>query len=259
MGWRSRLPGRLDRHVENARVHRPYSAKLLEAIGPGNGWRAIDVGCGPGGILDLLAAWVGADGIVVGLDQLTEQLPAARAFLQTRGGTGVHLLAADARVPALRAGTFDLAHARFVPNVAEIVESMLTLVRSGGVVAIETVDLSSWICSPPHPAWTRLHQVVRSYFERVEVPGRQAPALLRSLGVREIEAEVYLPGVTSPADFDHTFLPYVADIFRAEVSAGGEVDDAELGDLIETVGAHLQDPASFTLRPTLCQAWGRRP
>ncbi len=59
---------------ESARLQRqaaelaPDSAALLDRVGLGPGQSAIDLGCGPRGILDLLAGRVSPGGRVVGLD-----------------------------------------------------------------------------------------------------------------------------------------------------------------------------------------------
>src|SRR5690242_18851016 len=59
---------------ESARLQRqadelaPDSSALLDRIGLRPGDRAIDVGCGPRGIIDLLAERVSPGGRVVGLD-----------------------------------------------------------------------------------------------------------------------------------------------------------------------------------------------
>src|SRR6185437_4795720 len=59
---------------ESARLQRqsdelePVSLALLDRVNPKPGDRVIDVGCGPRGILDLLAARVLPGGSVVGID-----------------------------------------------------------------------------------------------------------------------------------------------------------------------------------------------
>ncbi|MFF4031346.1 methyltransferase domain-containing protein [Streptomyces sviceus] len=64
--------------------------------GPGPGARAVDVGCGPLGILDLLCDRVGPDGEVVGLDVQGEMLDLARQVLADRNAQNVRLVESDA-------------------------------------------------------------------------------------------------------------------------------------------------------------------
>src|SRR5215475_8899431 len=70
---------------------------LLDQVGIQTGGRAIDVGCGPRGILDLLADRVGPRGSVVGLEKSGATAALAREFAATRGLTNVTVFAGDAR------------------------------------------------------------------------------------------------------------------------------------------------------------------
>jgi ubiquinone/menaquinone biosynthesis C-methylase UbiE len=57
------------RLLAQAELHAPEARVLLDRVGVAPGWRTIDVGCGPLGVLDLLAERVGPTGTVVGLDR----------------------------------------------------------------------------------------------------------------------------------------------------------------------------------------------
>jgi cyclopropane fatty-acyl-phospholipid synthase-like methyltransferase len=62
----------------------PDSAALLDRVGLRPGQSAIDLGCGPRGILDLLAGRVAPDGRVVGLDADPAHTAMAAAFVTGR-------------------------------------------------------------------------------------------------------------------------------------------------------------------------------
>src|SRR6266581_833912 len=70
---------------------------LLVQAGMTPGWRVIDLGCGPRGILDLLAEYVRTDGAVVGLDADEDMVAQARAFVAERALPNTHIMQADAR------------------------------------------------------------------------------------------------------------------------------------------------------------------
>src|ERR1700751_2726481 len=76
--------------AESARLQRqadelaPDSASLLDRVGLRPGQAAIDLGCGPRGILDLLAARVSPDGRVVGLDADPAHTAMAAEFASNR-------------------------------------------------------------------------------------------------------------------------------------------------------------------------------
>ena len=63
-----RDPGESARLQRQSQELRPDSAALLDRVGLGPGQDAIDLGCGPCGILDLLAERVAHGGRVAGLD-----------------------------------------------------------------------------------------------------------------------------------------------------------------------------------------------
>jgi hypothetical protein len=49
-------------------IHRREAERLIDRIGVAPGWRTIDVGCGPLGLLEILANRVGPHGSVTGLE-----------------------------------------------------------------------------------------------------------------------------------------------------------------------------------------------
>ena len=115
---------------------------MLERIGVRPGWRCLD-GCGPGGITGALAARVGPDGEVLGLDFDAEFVAIARegAPANTRFMTG------NAYATGLRAASFDLVHTRFLAGTAGdpegLIAEALRLVRPGGVVAMQEPEATS--------------------------------------------------------------------------------------------------------------------
>jgi len=81
---------------------RADSAALLDRVGVERGWDAIDLGCGPSGIIDLLAERVGPEGNVTGLDVNPANVALARAFADERGLGNVTIAEGDARRTACR-------------------------------------------------------------------------------------------------------------------------------------------------------------
>src|ERR1700685_16665 len=91
---------------------RPEAEALLARVGLRPGQSAIDLGCGPSGILGLLAAAVSRSGKVTGLDADPAHVAAARRYAATAQLGCVSVLAGDARRTGLPDGEFDLVHAR---------------------------------------------------------------------------------------------------------------------------------------------------
>jgi ubiquinone/menaquinone biosynthesis C-methylase UbiE len=155
--------------AESARLQRqsdelrPDSEALLARVSLGPGQSAIDLGCGPSGIIELLAERVGPDGRVVGVDADPAHVALAREFAHERRLGQVEILAADARRTGLPPDAFDLVHARTlmvaVPQPAEVLAEMARLVRPGGWVASLEPDTEYSLCYPPHPGWTRACEI----------------------------------------------------------------------------------------------------
>src|SRR5579863_10250452 len=107
---------------ESARLQRqadelaPESRALLDHVGLRPGQSAIDLGCGPRGVLDLLAERVSPGGRVVGLDADPAHAAMAAKFAAARGLDGVQIVTADARRTGMPSGSFDLVHTRTLLN-----------------------------------------------------------------------------------------------------------------------------------------------
>ena len=69
-----------ERHrlVRQAKGIATEASWLLDRVGVERGWRAVDVGCGPIGILDLLCDRVGVTGETVGVDNDARMIAMAR-------------------------------------------------------------------------------------------------------------------------------------------------------------------------------------
>ena len=86
--------GRLRRQSEELR---PEALALLDRIGLRPGQAAIDLGCGPSGILDLLANRVGPGGRVVGLGANAAHVAITAGLASRRGLAHVTVMTGDAR------------------------------------------------------------------------------------------------------------------------------------------------------------------
>ena len=122
---------------ESARLQRqadelaPDSRDLLDRVGLRPGQAVIDLGCGPRGILDMLAERVAPEGRVVGLDADPAHTAMAAEFAAGRGLSGVEIMTADARRTGLPSGSFDLVHRAHLEDPHTIVISGLLFLTCG--------------------------------------------------------------------------------------------------------------------------------
>ncbi|MGH8900451.1 MAG: methyltransferase domain-containing protein [Egibacteraceae bacterium] len=253
------------RLIAQCELHRPEAEQLFDRIGIEPGWRAIDIGCGPLGVLDLLSERVGPSGSVVGLEREPRMLDMAALSLVERHLDTVRLVQGDAAGTQLPAESFDLVHERLVLfNVSspeDVVAEMVRLARPGGYVALQDLDIVSYTCEPPHPAWDRLVGVLISGWRDAGLDpsiGRRLPGLLRAAGLGDVEVAAHAR-VLRPGDLYHTLPLYLAGILREQILASDALTEAELDDLVRQLAAHLEQPETLVLYSTLFQAWGRKP
>jgi len=259
---------------ETARLQRqsdelqPEARALLARLGelglrPGQ--TALDLGCGPRGILDLLAEAVGPGGRVVGLDADPAHVTAARQYAFNQGLANVEVLAGDARHTGLRAESFDLVHTRTllvtIPEPAEVVAEMARLARPGGLVASQEADAEFSICYPPLPEWDRLLALFRASFPRAGADlrlGRRLPELFRAAGLTDVGATVYA-GSYPAGHSRRTVIPDLVRSLHPVILGLGLAGERELADVDAAVRAHLADPRTLMMPHLLVTAWGRKP
>lgn len=244
---------------------RPESAALLDRIGLAPGDSALDLGCGPRGVLDLLHAAVMPGGRVVGLDADPTHAAMARQYAAESGLGGVEVLAADARHTGLPSATFDLVHARTllvnIPEAAEVVTEMARLAKPGGWVASLDVDLEYSLCYPPHAAWDRLHELVLAVYSQTGADysiGRRLTEMYRDAGLEQTGVQSHAPAYPV-GHARRTIIPDLVRSMRPRILQFGLASEDELDDLDRAVRAHLNDPRIVVIPCLLIGAWGRKP
>jgi SAM-dependent methyltransferase len=256
-------PSELERLRHQADVLGEEAHWLFDRLAVQPGWRVLDMGCGPRGVLDVLARRVGPHGAVTGLDASATMVEQARAFIAALEHPNIDVVHADATSPDLPDGSYDLVHARLLlvnlppPLVAPVLARMVALARPGGLVAVQDVDAGSWACDPPHPAWDRLVDVFKSIVGAGTL-GRQLPALLRRAGAVEVACDAHVSFCLPGHGWRNLPIQF-SDVTRARALALGLATAAELDEARAALQAHLDNPHTTVLAPVLAQAWGRRP
>jgi ubiquinone/menaquinone biosynthesis C-methylase UbiE len=256
---------RLRRQSEELQPEARALLGRLRELGLRSGQTAIDLGCGPRGILDLLAETVGPDGRVVGLDADPAHVAAARQYTFSHELANVEVLAGDARHTGLPAESFDLVHTRTllvtIPEPAEVVAEMVRLARPGGLVASQEADAEFSICYPPLPEWDRLWSLFGASFPRAGADlrlGRRLTELFREAGLTDLGAMVHAS--CYPAGHSRrTVIPDLVRSLHPVILSLGLAGERELADVDAAVRAHLADPRTLIMPHLLVTAWGRKP
>jgi SAM-dependent methyltransferase len=257
--------------AESARLLRqaggltPESQVLLDRAGLWPGQAAVDLGCGPRGVLELLAARVSPGGRVVGIDANPVHAAMAAGFAAERGLDGVEVMTADAQCTGLPSGSFDLVHTRTllcnVPEPARVVAEMARLARPGGQVASLEPDCEYELCYPPHPAITRIREIFPVVFARngadLQV-ARRVPELYRQAGLADVEVEATVR-LYPKGHSRRTVMLDLVQSMRPQVLELGLASGVEFDELDATARAHLDNPHTVVMSNPFFLTWGRKP
>jgi len=242
----------------------PESLALLDQIRLRPGQRALDIGCGPQGILELLSERVGPHGKAVGLERSESTVQLARKFAADRGFANVEVHQGDAKASGLPRASFDLVHARLVlvnvPEPQQVVNEMAALACPGGAVASHEADWHGCLCDPPSPAWDRLFEVFHAYSRANGIDlfvGRKTHRMLRAAGIVAVQVNPVVHvchcGHPRRAIF-RDFMRNLGDNFLRT----GLIDDGEFEERMEALKRDLDDSGRLVFY-SYFQAWGRIP
>jgi ubiquinone/menaquinone biosynthesis C-methylase UbiE len=139
------------------RMGNAREALLLAGLKPGD--RALDAGCGPGGISEMMAELVGPSGHVTGLDLSEERLAEARQINRRR--SHVRFLQGDVRRTGLPDASVDFTWCQFVlqyvPDRQVALQELVRVTRPRGKVVISEFDgfgLNNWPLPEPLREWS---------------------------------------------------------------------------------------------------------
>jgi SAM-dependent methyltransferase len=261
-----RTPEEYERLRIQARVWEPATTRVLDAIGVSPGMRGLDVGCGPGEGLRLLAERVGPAGSVTGIDNDPAVARDAAAHVRATTDTPVEVVTADVRDLAdPPGGPFDVVTVRLVlmhlPDPVAVLRRLRGWLRPGGVLLVQDYDIGPYAMWPPVPQWAEL---VRTVEETVDAIGGDVRC------GRKLPLHLAAAGLGEPAGVDvSSVLAPVVEVLDVCVSAYGNLLPAavRLGTTTEERGREVLaemaavagDGDRVVMLPQLVSCWARTP
>jgi 2-polyprenyl-3-methyl-5-hydroxy-6-metoxy-1,4-benzoquinol methylase len=262
LGYRQAELQRLQRQAEQLGGE---SMRLFDEIGIADGARVLEIGCGPRGCLDLLAARVGVTGHVVGVELNPELAALAQTFVAANGIHNVDIRAGDARSVGLDEESFDLVTSRLVlvniPQPEQVIAAAEALARPGGAVAFHEVDWAAFVCDPPSQEWSTAIELLLTASKKSGADyflGRRLPRLLRQAGLEDIRVHPIIH-VHPLGDSRRTLLLDFVDNFKHRILELELASEAEIAELKVGLATHLENPETGVFIGPYIQAWGRKP
>jgi 2-polyprenyl-3-methyl-5-hydroxy-6-metoxy-1,4-benzoquinol methylase len=241
-----------------ARAKWPTTEALLRQAGLAPGMRCLDVGCGIGEVTRELARWVGLNGQVVGIDANEDFVALARAETTRRGLPAVFHVARAGQFQV--DAPFDLVYARFLlthlPEPLPVLGWMAQAARAGGVVVVEDIDFSGYVCYPDCPA---LHRYIELYEQVVRQNGAdpcigpRLPELFRRAGLQGIRLDVVQP--TFLEGEGKRLAATTMQQIETAVVAAGLASAAEVAQVVARLEEFAADPTTLLGMPRIFQVW----
>jgi SAM-dependent methyltransferase len=222
----------------------------------------LDVGCGSGDVTLKMAALVGAEANVVGVDRDQTILRFARQEAE-RQGLPVTFRRLDTKELA-EESAYDLVFARYLlshlPRPQRAVEAMVRAVRPGGRLVLEDVFFPGHVCYPANAAFDRYLELYLAVVSSKE--GGDAAIGVRLLemaleaGLVEVRVGLVVPTFRD-GESKQVARVTMEHIREAAVGAG-LVSGREVDKLVAELGRLAEDERTLmSIAPTF-QVWGRR-
>jgi ubiquinone/menaquinone biosynthesis C-methylase UbiE len=244
------------------RVKWPTTEPLLRAAGLRAGMSCLDVGCGGGDVTLKMAAIVGAEGNVVGVDRDRAILRLAGQEAERRG-LSVTFRRLDAE-ELTEQSAYDLVFARYLlshlPRPQRAVEAMVRALRPGGRLVLEDVFFPGHVCYPANAAFARYLELYQDVARAKE--GGDAAIGPRLLGLALeaglVEARVGLVVPTFRDGEGKRVAQVTMEHIREAAVGTGSVTDHEVDDIVAELGRFADDDRTLmSIAPTF-QVWGRK-
>jgi len=243
---------------------------FLVSAGLQSGMRVLDLGSGAGDTSMTARSIVGETGEVVGVDITPASLTRAKERAAASGFENVTFLEADLTQGVALDGEFDAIIGTLVlmylPNRQTLLQSLMHLLRPGGLVAFGEINVDGGPAFPASPAWDKLEswwlQALVANGTEVRM-GMKLRALFMACGISDIDGWSFLGQASRDLDsgglrnrlaIGRSMLPIMRRFSDAPPEELDRFDDYEAAVLRE-----FQESGSIYIGPTGADLWGRKP
>jgi SAM-dependent methyltransferase len=253
--WGAAAPGWARRREGQRAATQPVTEALIELAAIGAGQRVLDLACGVGDPAFAIAALVGADGYVLGLDLTREMVAGAQARVAQQGVTQVEFRQIASELDlGIPPESFDAATCRFglmfMPDPAAALRALHQALKPGGRVAVST-----WAAPERCPFFVLPQQIVARHVE-LPAPDPTAPGpfalptpaalegLLHGAGYGQVQCvsrEVCPVAGATPDEFWDAVSELSGSLASTLAALPQETRQAIRADAVATLGAMFPD------------------
>jgi ubiquinone/menaquinone biosynthesis C-methylase UbiE len=249
-----------------AQLWEQVTAQLLDRVGLGAGMRCLDVGCGPGEVMRLMAERVGAGGRVTGLDNDGRVGREAVQVLRATVAGQFEFVQADAETTGEPPGApFDLVYARLllfhVRDPVAMVRTMYDWTRPGGVLVVQDWDCRPMDIFPRLATWAEYERVMYGVFDKAGRDPRigvKMPLHFAAAGLGEPDGTDVAGQLRPLAEIGGLFQ----GVYQSMLPAGlrwGLTTEAAGQAFIAEISEAIRQRRGVAMSPLLVSAWKNKP
>ena len=252
----------INRLINQAVCWEPETEVLFDQIKVRPGWKCVDLGCGPIGILGPMSHRVGSRGLVLGLDSNPVCIQAANEFIEQNHLLNAAVLKGDLFNTVLEPNYFNLAHARFVFTQFGcdqlLLDMMIRLTKSGGVIISQESDWTTWNCYPKNPSWQKMRNALIALFEQDGGDinaGQRTYKMFKEANL----ADVHIRTTIKALPIGHPYrsgMNQMAMSLREAIINSNILTDNEFDEAFAECNEIIDDPGTIVFSYVLCQVWG---
>ncbi len=239
--------------------------RFLDRLAIPRGARVLDLGCGPGFVVESLARRVGKQGSVVALDESARWIEHLRSRKRPAESAPVEIVQQRIEEARFAPRSFDLIFARWVlsfpPGVDAIVSRLSEALAPGGALAIEDYQHEGISLYPDSPGFRAAIRGTRALYKSRGgdpfIAGR-LPGWMRAAGLEVVDLtpNVLCGGPESPAfRWAGRFFPHYSAILVAQ----GLMQPDERGRFLDEWSAAEKNPDAMFFSPMVVDIAARRP
>ncbi len=260
-------PEERERLLGQGRMQEPATRRVFHAVGLRPGWTCLDIGCGPGAVMQLMGELTGPSGEVTGIDRDAKAGREAVERLQATGTSRYHFVEGDMEsVDEIAGAPFDLTFARrallHARDPIALLRKMYGWTKPGGYIAVQDIHIRTANLYPKPAACSELMRILAETSERSGVDTEFAfklPALFVEAGIGVPDGtDMNLP-MTSLEPFAAMFQALGRSLLPRAVALG-VTTEARMQSVFREIERALTDGRQYSaLGYLMVGVWKRKP